>query len=97
MSKPKAVKGKKKVNFNAAANCGAVRTLTTVVVAASTTAKAATATAAACGNNNKNKNTGGVANTSKMSTIAGLDFGTCVPTMKFVSGLGGRPATEFTF
>jgi hypothetical protein len=31
------------------------------------------------------------------STIAGLDFGSCVPTVKFVGGLGNRPATEFTF
>ena len=49
------------------------------------------------------------------STIAGLDFGKCVPTMAFLGGesspclvfvfqfliscqgLGGRPATEFTF
>ena len=73
----------------AAVSCGAVRTLTTVVVAAPT----ATATAAA-GNAN---NTGGAANNSKVSTIAGLDFGTCVPTIKFVGGLGNRPATEFTF
>jgi hypothetical protein len=47
------------------------------------------------------------------SSIAGLDFGTspplpnppstnhhpglCIPTIKFEGGLGGRPATEFTF
>jgi hypothetical protein len=29
--------------------------------------------------------------------VAGADFGLCVPTMKFEGGLGGRPATEFTF
>ncbi len=28
---------------------------------------------------------------------AGVDFGKCIPTMKFEGGLGGRPATEFTF
>ena len=72
----------------AAVNCGAVRTLTTVVVVAPT------ATAAA---GNANNNAGGAANNSKVSTIAGLDFGTCVPTIKFVGGLGNRPATEFTF
>ncbi|OCL06429.1 hypothetical protein AOQ84DRAFT_378619 [Glonium stellatum] len=33
----------------------------------------------------------------QQSTIQGLDFGLCVPTMKFEGGLGGRPATEFTF
>ncbi|KAL7941117.1 hypothetical protein V8C42DRAFT_335803 [Trichoderma barbatum] len=31
------------------------------------------------------------------STIAGLDFGLCVPTMKFEAGLNGRKETEFTF
>lgn len=31
------------------------------------------------------------------STIAGLDFGLCVPTMKFEAGLDGRSDTEFTF
>ncbi|KAL7919946.1 hypothetical protein ACQKWADRAFT_299738 [Trichoderma austrokoningii] len=31
------------------------------------------------------------------STIAGLDFGLCVPTMKFEAGLDGRADTEFTF
>lgn len=32
-----------------------------------------------------------------MGSIAGLDFGLCVPTIKFEGGLGGRPADEFTF
>ncbi|KAH8827079.1 hypothetical protein DL96DRAFT_1605421 [Flagelloscypha sp. PMI_526] len=50
------------------------------------TTQAAADTAAANANPNVQK-----------STIAGLDFGNCVPTMKFVGGLGGRPATEFTF
>ncbi|KIX09518.1 uncharacterized protein Z518_00598 [Rhinocladiella mackenziei CBS 650.93] len=36
-------------------------------------------------------------NTAEASTVAGADFGLCVPTMKFEGGLGGRPATEFTF
>lgn len=31
------------------------------------------------------------------STIQGLDFGLCVPTMKFEPALNGRPDTEFTF
>ncbi|TPX12159.1 uncharacterized protein E0L32_007045 [Thyridium curvatum] len=31
------------------------------------------------------------------SSIAGLDFGKCVPTMKFEPGLNGRKDTEFTF
>ncbi|KIW20601.1 hypothetical protein PV08_01176 [Exophiala spinifera] len=46
-------------------------------------AEAATTTAAAA--------TGGSADTS------GADFGLCEPTIKFEGGLGGRPATEFTF
>jgi hypothetical protein len=33
----------------------------------------------------------------QQSTIAGLDFGLCVPTMKFEAGLNGRKTTEFTF
>lgn len=33
----------------------------------------------------------------QQSTIAGLDFGLCVPTMKFEGGVNNRPATEFTF
>jgi hypothetical protein len=48
-------------------------------------------------NNNNNNNNAGGGNNSQQSSIAGLDFGSCVPTMKFVGGLGGRPATEFTF
>jgi len=31
------------------------------------------------------------------SSIAGLDFGSCTPTMKFEPGLNGRKATENTF
>lgn len=31
------------------------------------------------------------------SSIAGLDFGTCTPTIKFEAGLNGRSETEFTF
>jgi hypothetical protein len=31
------------------------------------------------------------------STIPGLDFGLCAPTMKFEAGLNGRKVTEFTF
>ncbi|KAB5584939.1 hypothetical protein GE09DRAFT_1068771 [Coniochaeta sp. 2T2.1] len=33
----------------------------------------------------------------QQSTIAGLDYGLCVPTMLFAPGLNGRKATEFTF
>ncbi|KAE8447064.1 hypothetical protein EG329_011199 [Mollisiaceae sp. DMI_Dod_QoI] len=31
------------------------------------------------------------------STISGLDFGECIPTIKFEAGLDGRSVTEFTF
>jgi hypothetical protein len=31
------------------------------------------------------------------STIAGLDFGLCTPTIKFEAGLDGRATTAFTF
>ncbi|KAL2255953.1 hypothetical protein VTK26DRAFT_2430 [Humicola hyalothermophila] len=85
-------------------NCGAIRTLTTVVVAP--TAPPATGdnnnNNVDNGNNNNNNNndnnnnTGGN-NNGQQSSIGGLDFGSCVPTMKFVGGLNGRPADEFTF
>ncbi|KAL2268437.1 hypothetical protein VTJ83DRAFT_3283 [Remersonia thermophila] len=70
-------------NNNGASRCGAVQTtLTTVIVAPTGNA----------GDNNRNNNGGAVT-----SSIAGLDFGSCDPTIKFVGGLGNRPATEFTF
>ncbi|KAK0713991.1 hypothetical protein B0T26DRAFT_649131 [Lasiosphaeria miniovina] len=79
---------------------------TAAAVAASSTAVACTpvtrtkfvsaapaaATTAAAAVDNKNNNNG-----VAKSTIAGLDFGLCAPTIKFEGGLGGRPATEFTF
>ncbi len=67
----------------------AATTTTAVAAVDSTTAAAAStaaATTAAAGNG-----------TVQPSTVAGADFGLCVPTMKFEGGLGGRPATEFTF
>ncbi|KAL1854599.1 hypothetical protein Plec18170_004689 [Paecilomyces lecythidis] len=60
-------------------------TFSTVTVSA-TTAAAAVATSAASSSSSVQK-----------STIAGLDFGLCVPTMKFEAGLNGRKDTEFTF
>lgn len=39
----------------------------------------------------------GSASASQTSSLSGADFGKCVPTMKFVGGLNGRPADEFTF
>ncbi|KAK1762119.1 hypothetical protein QBC33DRAFT_293450 [Phialemonium atrogriseum] len=54
-------------------------------------APAAAAPAAAAGA------AGAVVNGVQQSTIAGLDFGLCVPTVKFEPGLNGRKDTEFTF
>ncbi|KAK0725185.1 hypothetical protein B0H67DRAFT_550805 [Lasiosphaeris hirsuta] len=71
----------------AAVDCATIATLTTVVTAAAS----ASATAA------PDNVVIGVINGVQQSSIAGLDFGLCIPTIKFVGGLGGRPATEFTF
>ncbi|GME32297.1 hypothetical protein GTA08_BOTSDO07878 [Neofusicoccum parvum] len=81
--------------------------------AAASNSTAATAAACANGNANANaaanqnstaaaaSSNAGAADTNasgvQASSIAGLDFGLCVPTIKFEGGLGGRPATEFTF
>jgi len=70
-------------------DCNSVpTTLATVAVAATSSAAAASSTTAAT----SNSTTGVTA-----STIAGLDFGLCTPTMKFEAGLDGRSDTEFTF
>ncbi|KAF2181909.1 hypothetical protein K469DRAFT_249292 [Zopfia rhizophila CBS 207.26] len=50
---------------------------------------------AAAGNQNEDGAAAGAA--VEQSSIAGLDFGTCIPTIIFEGGLGGRPADEFTF
>jgi hypothetical protein len=65
-------------------------TMVTVTVKATDAAPAATSAAAAAP---APTTSGGV----QKSTIAGLDFGLCVPTMKFEPGLDGRKDTEFTF
>ncbi|EFX05691.1 hypothetical protein CMQ_3760 [Grosmannia clavigera kw1407] len=41
--------------------------------------------------------TGATVNGVQQSSISGLDFGLCVPTMKFEAGLNGRKDTESTF
>ncbi|KIW76304.1 hypothetical protein Z517_11050 [Fonsecaea pedrosoi CBS 271.37] len=64
--------------------CGAVDTS---AAASTTTAAVAIMTAAPATTDNA----------TDTSTVSGADFGLCVPTMKFEGGLGGRPATEFTF
>ncbi|OIW28138.1 hypothetical protein CONLIGDRAFT_463808 [Coniochaeta ligniaria NRRL 30616] len=75
----------------AATDCGVTITTT---IAAATTATATTATAATAA-----ATTAAVVSGSAVqkSTIAGLDYGLCVPTLKFESGLNGRKDTEFTF
>ncbi|TEY64566.1 hypothetical protein BOTCAL_0146g00130 [Botryotinia calthae] len=41
--------------------------------------------------------TNSTSSSAQASSITGLDFGLCVPTMKFEAGLNGRKDTEFTF
>lgn len=55
---------------------------------------------AATGDNNDQAAAGGDAATggaATASTVAGLDFGKCTPTITFQGGEGNRAATEFTF
>ncbi|KAL1630464.1 hypothetical protein SLS56_004864 [Neofusicoccum ribis] len=75
-------------NANAAANQNS-----TAAAAASSNAGDANADAGNADAGAADTNASGV----QASSIAGLDFGLCVPTIKFEGGLGGRPATEFTF
>lgn len=72
--------------------CNAATTFVTVTQAAAATAVAAAVGAGAVSDAVTGTFTGFVA-----SSIAGLDFGLCVPTMKFEPGLDGRKETEFTF
>jgi hypothetical protein len=58
---------------------------------------AATTAVAASGSTSGSAGAAGVAPGLIASTIAGLDFGLCTPTIKFEAGLDGRKATEFTF
>lgn len=68
----------------------AATTLETVTKAAATTAAAAAPASGVDGG------AAGVAPAFVKSSL-GLDFGTCVPTLKFEAGLNGRKETEFTF
>ncbi|TVY36117.1 hypothetical protein LOCC1_G006073 [Lachnellula occidentalis] len=88
--------------------CGAT-TLATVTRAATSAASVATASVIASSASSSSSSTaavgaGAITNAVtgnfagfQASTIAGLDFGTCTPTMKFEAGLNGRKATESTF
>lgn len=74
------------VTSAAAANaCGVPTTFVTVPVPATSATAAASSTSRAS------------TSSVQKSTIPGLDFGLCVPTMKFEPGLNGRPVTEFTY
>jgi hypothetical protein len=86
-------------NVAAAASCGGT-TLVTVTVAATSSAAVAAATSAAAASSSNSSASAGSASAGSASTtssVSGLDFGLCVPTMKFEAGLNGRKATEFTF
>lgn len=63
---------------------------------ASTASASDAAAAAAAGAADANSTSTGT-NDSGTTSLAGADFGLCVPTIKFEGALGGRPATEFTF
>ncbi|KFZ01078.1 hypothetical protein V500_00887 [Pseudogymnoascus sp. VKM F-4518 (FW-2643)] len=88
-----------------AAACPPATTFVTVTAGADAAADTAAADA---GNNNANNNANNngndtaqagdaAGNGGAQASAGGFDFGTCTPTMKFEGGLGGRPATEFTF
>ncbi|OBT61160.1 hypothetical protein VE03_09445 [Pseudogymnoascus sp. 23342-1-I1] len=85
-----------------AAACPPATTFVTVTVGADAAADTAAADA---GNANNNANNGtntaqagdAAATGGAQASAGGFDFGTCTPTMEFLGGLGGRPATEFTF
>jgi hypothetical protein len=80
-----------------AVGCGqAATTFVTVTQAAAQATAAADASNSAAAPASSNAVTG-VFTGFVASTIAGLDFGLCVPTMKFEPGLNGRKDTEFTF
>lgn len=64
---------------------------------AASTAAADTGAASDAGADSAAGASGAVVNGVQQSTVAGLDFGLCVPTMKFEAGLNGRKETEFTF
>ncbi|TVY39564.1 hypothetical protein LSUB1_G002537 [Lachnellula subtilissima] len=70
--------------------------VSTASAVASSAASSSSSTAAAGAGAVTNAVTGNFAG-FQASTIAGLDFGTCTPTMKFEAGLNGRKTTESTF
>ena len=79
----------------AAVASSAAADTTTPAAAAATSADAASSTSGAVAAGPDGA--AGVAPGLIKSTIAGLDFGLCTPTIKFEAGLDGRSDTEFTF
>jgi hypothetical protein len=79
----------------AAADSSAADSTTAAAAAAATTASAASSSSGAVAAGSDGA--AGVAPGLIKSTIAGLDFGICTPTIKFEAGLDGRKDTEFTF
>lgn len=77
---------------SSAVACGGT-TLVTVTMAATSAAVAAATPAAS----SSVALTNSTSSSSQASSITGLDFGLCVPTIKFEAGLDGRKDTEFTF
>ncbi|THV47609.1 hypothetical protein BGAL_0300g00150 [Botrytis galanthina] len=77
---------------SSAVACGGT-TLVTVTMAATSAAVAAATPAAS----SSVALTNSTSSSSQASSITGLDFGLCVPTIKFEAGLNGRKDTEFTF
>lgn len=77
-----------------AVNCGQAATTFVTVTQSAQATSAAVDTAQAPASSSAIT---GVFTSFVASTIAGLDFGLCVPTMKFEPGLDGRKDTEFSF
>ncbi|APA07323.1 hypothetical protein SS1G_13115 [Sclerotinia sclerotiorum 1980 UF-70] len=73
--------------------CGGT-TLITVTMAASSATAASTSISSSSSSSTTSTNDN---TTVQASSISGLSFGLCVPTMKFEAGLNGRKDTEFTF
>jgi hypothetical protein len=76
----------------AAVSCGPATVTVTAAAAAATTLVTAVSSAAAASSSAAAPATG-----AATASSLGLDFGTCVPTLKFEAGLDGRKETEFTF
>jgi len=95
------------VSSEAALACPGASTLVTVTrsatqatasaVASSAAAVSSPSASAVAGSTGAVSSAAGVDPGFQASSIAGLDFGTCTPTIKFEAGLNGRKATESTF